>query len=195
MLSDGWHPETTISLYGEYGFTDRYTGGIDLDWGDVSRMGVAFVRRTLSAPEARAQVAVDAGIGLREVDGQDAETRLRLGASAGMGYGAWDGGVGPVALAHEGGWVSVDAVALLDAERVADPILTLDLTLGLNLSPRTAGILTISAEDWPEADLVVSLRPSITFALTDRTRLQTGAHAAIEGAETLGLSLSIWQDF
>jgi hypothetical protein len=195
ILLDGWQPERTVSIYGEYGFGHRLTGGIDLDFGEISRMGVAFVRRTLTAPDARLQLAVDAGFGLRQLEGQDAEQRVRIGASAGIGFGSWDGDVGQVALAHEGGWISFDAVALMDVEGEADPIQTYDLTMGMNLAERVAGILTIGAEKWPGADMQVSLRPSITFALTDQMRVQAGGHVAIEGAETLGLSFSIWRDF
>lgn len=195
LLLEGWEPQRTFSIYGEYGLGHRFTGGIDLDWGELSRMGVLFVRRTLTPSDTRFQLAVDAGVGLRQQDGEDSETRLRLGASAGMGFGAWDGEVGAVALAHEGGWISVDAVALMDPEGDLDPILSYDLTVGLNFSERLAGILSVTAEDWPDAEMLIAVRPSLVFALTERTRLQTGAHAAIEGAETLGLTFSIWQEF
>lgn len=188
-------PEHTISAYGEYGLGHRYTAGLQLDFGEVSRMGVVFVRRTLTGPDARVQMAVDAGLGLRQVDGQESEQRLRLGASAGLGFGSWSAGVGPMAFGHEGGWISLDASALLDREGEADPILKADLTMGLNLTDRVAGILSVTAEDWPGADPLISLRPSVTYAIGERTRLQAGAHAALNGAETVGLSLSIWQDF
>jgi hypothetical protein len=196
LLLEGWEPQRTFSVYGEYGFGHRFTGGIDLDWGELSQMGVVFLRRTLTPSDTRFQLAVDAGLGLRQEDGQDSETRLRLGASAGMGFGAWDGDVGAVALAHHGGWISFDAVALLDPKGDLDPILSYDLTMGLNFSERLAGILSVTAEDWPGAeDMLIAVRPSLVFALTERTRVQTGAHAAIEGSETLGLSFSIWQEF
>lgn len=187
-------PERTYSVYGEFGLSERFTAGLDLDWGEVSRMGVIFLRRTLTHPDAALQVAVDAGAGTRTVEGQPSQTLTRLGGSVGWGFGAWDGRVGQAEFSHEGGWISLDATALFDTEGL-DPILQSELTFGLNLSPRTSGILAFTAEEWPGAEPVVTARPSITFALTNRTRVQAGAHAALDGSEVVGLSLSLWQDF
>lgn len=195
LLMGELEPERTLSFYGEYGFGHRFTGGLELDLGEISRMGVVFLRRTLTPGGSPIQLAVDGGIGLRQVEDQDTETRIRIGASAGMGYGAWNGDLGNVALAHHGGWITFDGYALLDAEGAADPILKGDLTMGLNLSERAASILSITIEEWPDADTLVTLRPSVTFDLTERTTIQTGAHAAVEGSGALGLSLSIWQEF
>jgi hypothetical protein len=188
-------PEFTNTIYGEYGVGRRFTAGLQLEFGEVSQLGVVFLRRTLTAPDARIQLAVDAGFGLRQVDRQETEQRVRVGGSAGIGFGAWTAGVGPVALGHDGGWVSLDAMALLDREGVVDPIVKYDLTMGLNLTDRISGILSVTAEEWPDAERLISLRPSITYAIAERTRLQAGAHAALDGAEAVGLSLSIWQEF
>ncbi|MFW5641510.1 MAG: hypothetical protein ACOCY0_01965 [Roseicyclus sp.] len=188
-------PEFTGTVYGEVGLGRRFTAGLQLDYGEVSQMGVVFVRRTLTAPDTRVQLAVDAGLGLRRIEGRRTEQRLRAGASAGLGIGDWSAEVGPMTLGHEGGWLSLDAMALMDREGKADPILKLELTMGLNLTDRAASLLTVAAEDWPGAERLVTLRPSFTYAIAERTRIQAGAHAAVRGADTVGLSLSIWQEF
>ncbi len=192
-------PERTTSLYGEIGITPRLTGAIDLQFGEVSRMSVAFLRYTVTRPDSRWQLALDVGAGDRAVEGQGRQAIARVGASVGWGFGSWSRPVGDETVGHEGGWISLDAHALLGAGRGAseetDPIWQGELTFGLNMTERLAGILAVKAEDWPGAEPVVSLRPSLVFALTRRTSIQAGGHAAVEGSDAVGLSLSIWQEF
>lgn len=192
-------PERTTSVYAEIGIAPHLTGAIDLQFGEVSQMSVAFLRYTFTRPDSRWQIALDAGAGNRSVDGGKSGTLARLGASVGWGFGPWSRPLGDETMGHEGGWIALDAHALVETGSTdgdgADPILQGELTFGLNMTDRLAGILAVKAEDWPDAEPVVSLRPSIVFALTGQTSIQAGAHAAVEGSDAVGLSLSIWQEF
>jgi hypothetical protein len=198
-LNDIWtygqlEPERTQSAYGEVGLGRRLTAGIELDWGEVSQMSVVFLRWTFTPPETRWQVALDAGIGRRAVEGQPVDSLTRIGGSLGYGFGAWALDAGELSIGHQGGWISIDAKALLRSEE-EDPILQSEATLGLNLEERWRGILAIKAEKWPGAEPVVTARPSVVFELREGTAVQAGVHGALYGSETVGASLSLWQEF
>ncbi len=187
-------PEPTASAYGEVGLGHRLTAGIDLNWGEVSRMAVVFVRRTVTQPDAAWQVAIDAGAGTRAVEGQSTQALIRLGASVGRGFGGWEGRLGWMTAGHEGGWMTLDASALLDADG-NDVIWQTEATLGVNLGTRWRGILALKAEEWPGADPVLTARPSLVFDLNDATAVQAGIHAGLAGSDAVGASLALWREF
>jgi hypothetical protein len=187
-------PETTVSAYGEFGLGNRLTAGIDLNWGEVSQMAVVFARRTFTPPDAAWQVALDAGAGMRAVDGQPTQTLLRFGASVGRGFGGWQGRLGRIAAGHDGGWMTLDASALVDPEG-DDVIWQTEATLGVNLGTRWRGILALKAEEWPGADPVLTARPSLVFELGEGTALQAGMHAGLAGSDAVGASLALWREF
>ncbi|MDG4647967.1 hypothetical protein P6F26_05885 [Roseibacterium sp. SDUM158017] len=186
-------PERTLSAYGELGLGYRLTAGVDITGGEVSRMVVVFLRRTLTAPDSAWQVALDTGLGTRAVEGQERRNLARIGASLGLGFGPWEARPGGT-FGHRGGWIAVDAMMLADTSG-QDPIWQSEVTLGLNLTERARGILAMKAEEWPGAEMVVTARPSVVFALREGTSVQAGMHAGVSGSDTVGLSLSLWQEF
>lgn len=186
-------PDTTVSLYGQLGLGYRLTLGADLGWGDTDRMAAMFLRRTLTAPDSRWQAAIDGGLAWRRTDGGVEEGLFRIGASLGHGFGGrtdaawWVPG-------RDGGWLSFDAIAYVDADG-ALALWQAETTLGLNMGERGRGILALKVEEWEGGDLVVTARPSFVFDIGEATSLQAGLVAGLEGSDTVGLSLSLWQEF
>lgn len=193
VMAGLWEPETYISGYAEMGLGRSLTLGLDVGGGEVSRQAVGFVRYTLTPPDAVWQIAVDGGLGARQVGDEDPHGLVRIGASIGRGFD--DGGEAwYMPLRHQGGWVTLDAAALFDVE-IEEAIYQAEATAGFSLSDRASLVFQIKAEEWPGADLLVTATPSFVFQLRPGTSLQLGARAALTGSDTIGLSLSLWQEF
>jgi hypothetical protein len=193
LMAGLFEPETNASFYGEVGLGRSLTLGADVGGGEVSRQAVAFLRYTITPPDAVWQVAVDGGLGVRQVGEGDPRALVRLGASVGRGFGS-GGGVWYMPFSHDGGWAVLDAVALHDAE-AGDTILQLEGTVGLRLSERFAGTFSLKAEEWPGADLLVTASPSVIFEVRPGTSLQLSGRVGLEGSDAVGLALSLWQEF
>ncbi|WP_339986969.1 hypothetical protein [Gymnodinialimonas ulvae] len=188
-----WEPEAYASLYTEYGLGRSLTLGADIGRGEVSQSGVAFLRYTLTPPDATWQWAVDGGLGVRQTGEGQSNGLVRLGASVGRGLGEHDGGW-PMLLRHQGGWIALDAALLYDLE-VEDVIWQTEGTLGLSLTDRTTAIFSLKAEEWPGADLVVTATPSLAFDILPDTTLRIGARGALTGSSDVGVLLSLWHTF
>lgn len=193
IMTGLWEPETYLSAYGEIGLGRSLTIGVDVGQGEISRQAIGFLRYTLTAPDAALQIAVDAGGGVRQIDEADAEGVLRLGVSLGRGFGN-GGGAWYMPLRHQGGWASLDLTTLYTVE-AEEAIYQGEATLGFSLSDRISAIFQVKAEDWPGADPLVSVSPSLLFQIRPGTSVRLGARAAVAGGDTVGLSLSLWQEF
>lgn len=189
-----WEPETYVSAYGEVGVGRSLTLGADIGSGEISRQAVAFLRYTITPPDATWQMAIDGGFGAREVGEDDPHALVRIGASIGRGFGDGGGGVWYMPFEHDGGWMVLDAVALYDTED-QDTIWQLEGTVGLRLSDRLAGTFSLKAEEWPGADLLVTASPSVIFEIRPGTSVRLGARAALEGSDSVGVSLALWHEF
>jgi len=187
-------PDRFASLYAEYGLGHGLTAGLDIGYGEVSQMTVGYLRYTFTAPDARLQLAVDGGLGGRWQDGADTIGLARLGASVGYGFGEWSAGVDWLPLGHDGGWMTLEATTLTDIE-TGDVIWQTEGTLGLHIGERFRVAFALKVEEWPDAELTVTARPSVIYSFSDRTPVQLGAVAGLEGSEAVGLSLSLWQQF
>jgi len=193
IMAGLWEPETYLSAYGEIGLGRSLTLGIDLGRGDVSRQAVGFLRYSLSAPDAIWQFALDAGLGARQIGEADAHGLVRLGASIGRGFG--DGGdAWYMPMRHQGGWVTLDLTALYDLE-LEESIFQAESTVGFSLTDRSSAIFSLKAEDWPGAEPLVTVSPSFVFQIRPGTSLRLGARGALTGSESVGVSLSLWQEF
>jgi hypothetical protein len=194
LLAGRVEAEPNLSAFAEIGLGHRLTGGAELSWGDTSQMAVLFLRRTLTPPDTVWQVALDAGLGMRTVDGPGFDALVRLGGSVGRGFGGWEGAIGALPFGHAGGWATIEGAAYFDTGGTL-AIWQTEATLGLRLADRLRTILALKAEEWPGADPIVTVRPSVVLDLREGTSLQAGLHAGIEGSDTVGLSLSLWQEF
>lgn len=193
VMAGLWEPETYLSAYGEMGLGHSLTLAVDLGQDERSRQAIGFVRYTLTAPDSTWQVAVDAGLGLRQLGEADAHGLVRLGASLGRGFGG-GGEAWYMPMRHQGGWVTLDLAALYDLE--ADvPILQAEGTVGFSLSDRASAVFSLKAEDWPGSEPLLTASPSFVFQIREGTSLRLGARGALMGSDTVGLSLSLWQDF
>lgn len=193
VIAGLWEPETYFSLYGEVGLGRSLTLGLDLGQGELSRQAVGFLRYSLSAPEATWQFAVDAGLGARQLGEDDPHGLVRIGASLGRGFG--DGGdAWYMPMRHQGGWVTLDMAALYDLE-IDEAIYQAEGTVGFSLSERASMVFSLKAEDWPDADPLLTASPSFVFQIREGTSLRLGARGAITGSDAVGMSLSLWQEF
>lgn len=193
LMAGLWEPETYLSGYGEIGLGRSLTLGLDVGGGEVSQQAVGFLRYTLTTSDAVFQMAVDAGLGARQVGDEDPHGLVRLGASIGRGFGG-GGEAWYMPLRHQGGWVTLDAVALYDVE-IEQPIYQAEATLGFSVSDRASAVFQIKAEDWPGSEPLVTVAPSFVYQIRPGTSVQLGARGAVTGGETVGLSLSLWQEF
>lgn len=193
VMAGLWEPETYVSAYGEVGLGRSLTLGLDLGRGDISRQAVGFVRYSLSAPEATWQYALDAGLGVRQLGDADPHGLVRLGASLGRGFGG-GGDAWYMPMRHQGGWVTLDLVALFDLE-IEEPILQAEGTVGFSLTDRASMVFSIKAEDWPGSEPLLTASPSFVFQIREGTSLRLGGRGALTGSDVVGISLSIWQEF
>lgn len=194
------------SLYGEYGLGHGLTLGAQVGRGETPREGALFLRYTLTGTDAPWQIALDGGVGLR-VETATADRRfLRLGVAIGRGFGGMDRPRWWLPLRHEGGWVALDVIGMLDVE-TREPTWQAEATLGLALSDRLRVMLTLKTEEWPGSAPIHSLTPSAAWALSDRVTAQLGVRMGL-GADTdvsptpgatpgltLGLTLGLWHSF
>ncbi|ABD56529.1 hypothetical protein [Jannaschia sp. CCS1] len=193
VMAGLFEPETYLSAYGEVGLGRSLTLGVDLGRGELSRQAVGFLRYSLSPPDATWQFALDAGLGVRRLGEEDAHGLVRVGASIGRGFGG-GGDAWYMPLRHEGGWATLDLTALYDLE-IEEPILQAEGTLGFSLTDRASMVFSVKAEEWPDADLLVTASPSFVFQVWEGTSLRLGARGALTGSDTIGISLSLWQEF
>jgi hypothetical protein len=194
VLAGRFETDPSVSIYGELGLGHGLTAGLELDWGTSSAMGGVFARYTLTAPSSPGQVAIDAGLAQRSVDGQGTDLLYRVGASLGGSFGAMDGRGGAVALLPGGGWVALDGAAFfLDDGTLS--IWRTEATLGVHMNDRLRAIFALKAEEWPQNAVSVTARPSLVLRLSDGTSLQGGLVAGLRGSDALGVSLSLWREF
>jgi hypothetical protein len=186
--------DTYAGLYGEYGLGRRLTLGAQIGRSDTADETVIFLRYTLTQPEASWQVAIDGGAGLRNEAGRPDRHLARLGLSIGRGFGGMETGRWWLPVAHDGGWVALDAVGMLDS-RTSEPIWHAEATVGLSLSDRLLVMLQAKAEEWPDSDPIYTVTPSAAWSLTDRTTAQVGARLGLGRVQTVGLSLGLWHSF
>ncbi len=168
-----------VTVYAERGLSPRLTFGLDgaaRPGGSYS--GYAFLRRTLTAPDAVQQWAVMGGVGMRDDGGMAV-----LGASWGRGLETRWGG----------GWTNVDGqVRLLPDGEVATK---LDGTLGLKPWDGTSLIGQLQLSDYPGSDPAARLSTSYVREITDSLSLEMGVLQDLTGPHETGLKIGTWLAF
>lgn len=181
------------SVYGEAGLGKGLTLGLDLGRDHSTDEATVFLRYTFTGNADLWQFASDGGIARRTAGGRADTTLYRVGVSVGRGLSRADFGWMP-GQAPESGWLSLDVVALLDP--FGDQSLWYaQATAGADWSDEIGGMLQLTVEELPGRDLTATLTPSLLWSPTETTTVQMGARFGLQGAETLGLQLSVWQNF
>lgn len=180
------------SAYLEVGLGHRLTFGADLGRGDYTREGMAFLRYTITDPDARLQAAVDLGIGRRNVDVLGDSDLARAGLSLGYGFGLTPPDWMPMDL--QGGWIALDALTIWDLTR-SELRWKIEATFGLNASDRLRFMLQVAAEEWPGLDISYGVNPSFVYQIRDNTSIELGVRAVLEDHVQLGLELGLWHQF
>jgi hypothetical protein len=180
------------SIYAELGLGRRLTLGLDLGRGDYTDEAILFLRRTLTRPDARYQVAVDIGYGERRVEVLGDSQLARVGLSFGRGFDA--AALNWLPLELTGGWIGLDAVAVYDLTR-DEQRWKIEATLGLRPTERVSLMLQVIAEDWPGADVSFGLNPSVVFQIREGTSIELGARTSFDDNPQIGLELGLWHQF
>lgn len=195
MTGAGGRMSGYTSLYGEYGLTGRLTIGLDAGKGEAADdwKAVAFVRIGREFDWLPGRVAAELGLGAAGSDISGVAAVVQPGASWGHSFETGRGWA----------WVNVDARALLHLTPVSEaepqgvaglPMALeegykLDLSLGLNMTPRTQLGLEIRVEDPTDGDSTLRLVPGIARRFGERSWVTLGGIVAREEDGGLGLVL------
>lgn len=194
ILMGHFVPDTYASLYGEYGLGRGLTLGAQIGRSATLEEGAIFLRYTLTQPENPWQFAFDGGAGLRRDAGGAERMLARLGLSVGRGFGAHPTPTWWMPIAHDGGWVTLDAVGMIDTT-TADPMWQLESTLGFSVSDRLRVMLQAKVEETFDGRTIRTLAPGAAWSLTERTTAQIGMRFGLGERPTIGLSLGLWHRF
>lgn len=170
-------PDGSAAFYGEYGLSPDLTIGLDLGT-DEHGSAKAFGFAVLPINRDGMQVSLEIGAG---VDAGD--PALRPGVSIGRS----------ITLAGLGGWFSVDARATVTEDH--DATFASDTTLGIIAHKRVKMFVQLqqggpmSDPDW------LRVASSVVWQVSPGRHLELGATAGITGAESVGLTLGLWQEF
>lgn len=180
------------SVYLEVGLGRRLTFGAEYGRGEFTSEAMAFLRYTLTPDDARWQIALDLGIGRRQIDVLGDRDLLRAGLSVGHGFSfglpAWMPGD------RLNGWIALDAVGVRDTTADTQRWKT-EATLGISLENGHSVMLQLLAEEWPGLDVAYGVNPSFVFRLGDRTNVELGLRATFAEQEAYGLELGLWHRF
>jgi len=186
-------PDGYGAFYGEVGLGHRLTFGAEAGQDAHTREAMVFLRRTLTAPDARLQLALDLGVGGRETPFTGPVGAARVGAS--VGYGLGPGILDALPFNFTGGWVGLDAVTVTDLDE-GETRWKVEASFGLTMARGDHLILGLMAERWPEAPVAYAIRPSYVRHIFGGTSVQIGAILGLnEDTPSAGLSLGLWQEF
>lgn len=172
-------PESTyLTLYLEYGLTERLTLGLDLGH-SVSGDGkaVGFVRLPLAR---RGDWVMAAEIGAGVIAGQKV---LRPGLSVGRGLQG----------KHGGGWLSADA--LVEIDQIGGLDAKMDVTWGMALPRDRTLILQVQTGIPGDRDPFLRLAPSLVTPLPGGLKAEIGATLGLSGDNGVGLMFGLWREF
>ncbi len=180
--------DTASQAYLEYGLTEKTTVV-----GDLSTMrprnalergyATLSIRRALTKPDANSKFAYEMGIGVGWI-GAETLPHVRTGLSWGRGI-EWGG---------MSGWTTIEASKIWDLT-YAQHIAKLDMTLGINFTKVTTGMIQIyTAKILGET--AATIAPSLIFKPKRRKfSLQIGAESPVGDAYSSALKLGIWREF
>lgn len=188
-----------VSLFAEYGLTDRLTVGLDHGYGGPgdTYQSIGFAVLALSPDEFAHKIAAEFGIGernfredafdrgtLADIRPGGTELILRPGVSWGYGF------VSPLGNA----WAT--ATARMEFRRDRDEtVRKLDATVGVTLNERNAAHVQAQWSDYPDAAPNLRLVPGHIFRLRKGLSLDTSILWDVDGGDRFGLKSGLWLEF
>lgn len=180
-----------LKFYGEYGLTDRYTLGVDLerDYLFAQQQNLAFLAASVVPSDWINRISVELGVGEREgpfgTRGQDeSEPIVRPGVSYGRGFETRWGQ----------GWTAADFKAEYRFN-TAETAYKLDLTLGLQHGDGTLHYAQVQTSNYPGDDPAARLLLSRVSKVNRVLWLETGLLAGLVTDESVGIRIALWAEF
>jgi len=183
------------TLFGEYGLSERLTIGLDAGKGDAADdwKAVVFLRTGREFDWLPGRVAAEIGLGAAGSDTAGVAALVQPGASWGHSFETGWGWA----------WVNVDAKGVFHLTPVseADPQgfaglpmaldegYKLDLTLGLNLTPRSQVSVEMRFEDPVRGDSSLRLVPGVARRVGERSWITLGGIVGLDRDGGLGVVL------
>ncbi|MDE4134486.1 hypothetical protein PXK00_15305 [Phaeobacter sp. QD34_3] len=177
-----WRHE--LNYYGEYGWSDHLTLGLDLHQNHRdSGHAMLFARLPLGRRNGSFPVAVSLSVGGAHWQGRwDGIYRVTL--SAGHGFPTRTGS----------GWATIDATYERRAA-APDPLWKLDATLGFNRHGALSPMLQIETSKSPGQALSYAIIPSLRYRITAQKELVVGLERKQAANRSLGLRIALWHRF
>ncbi|MGC9419415.1 MAG: hypothetical protein ACP5EN_10650 [Rhodovulum sp.] len=184
------------SLYAEYGLTEKLTIGLDAGKGEAADdwKAVAFVQMGREFDWLPGRVAAEFGLGAAGSSETGVEAVIQPGISWGHSFETERGWA----------WVNVDAKAVIQLAAATEtgsiqtvaglPMALrdgykLDMTLGLNLNPRTQVSVEMRFEAPAEGDNSLRLVPGVARRLGERSWVTLGGVVSLGDAGSVGVVL------
>jgi hypothetical protein len=180
--------DTTFSAYFDYGLSDRMTVGATLDiytpiGNQMSGKGLLFLRRSLDWGVFDGKWAYELGVGARHT-GVEFVPVAKTALSYGRG----------ISWGKRKGWFAVDAGVewgFGDAQH----LVKIDTTVGLDIGPRSKGMLQVFStfnDDWG----TVTIAPSYIFQNKKKKgNYVIGLETSSNAPEIIAVKIGVWQSF
>ena len=187
-MSATYYLDTSNQTYLEYGITDKTTlvgdlSMVRLRYAPQSGYATVSLRRALSKPDATSKFAYELGVGVGWI-GSYTLPHVRTGLSWGRGIN-WG---------ETSGWATIEASAIWDLT-YAQHVTKLDMTIGLNFTDVTKGMLQVYTADIAGVT-VATIAPSLVFSPRERKfSIQVGAESQIGNIHNSALKLALWREF
>lgn len=175
------------SFYGEYGWSERLTVGLDAGYGtgedNAAASALVFARLPVWSP-GQHKVAADFGLGWITSDRDGEQLRVRPGLAWGRGFESGWGG----------GWLGMES-SIEYRSPGSDAIFKADFTAGLKPTERWMLIGQMQTGIFPDDDKPsIRLAPSVVRRLGPRLHMQVGAILDIFGGDGIGVKASFWYE-
>jgi len=181
------------TLYAEYGIAPRLTFGIDAGKGedDDDWKALMFLRTGWELGWLPGRIALEMGVGASGAPDGTADSMFRPSVSWGNSFETplgWAWVNVDAAAEYRLGWSAVEAETRpgYDALSFSEGY-KLDLTLGLNATPRTQILAEFRSEYPSEGDRTLRLVPSVARRFGDGVWLQLGAIVGLDNDDTVGV--------
>jgi hypothetical protein len=171
-----------LSVYAEYGQTERLTFGLEGGGNDTGTFSdvTLFARVPFGPTDGADRFAVQFGVGLREKPGGGGEAVVKPALAWGRGF---DSRFGP-------GWMGLDASTTLGLD-TSDTWSKLDLTLGL--SPDADSHLIVQLQTYHDRfGSIVKLAPSYVRRLRGNLKIEIGVIQPLNTGQSTGLKAGTW---